>query len=104
MAFRTWAFDEGINLSTQMIDRRLGGPPRCCSRDFVAADMLVHFGAVSTPALAQLRTRFPHLARVGPNDLYLCDACRSTLIRERVIDTRDAPHDGRRKGGVNVQP
>ena len=89
--FRTWATDRKVDLPAEIVDRRLGGPPRCCSRDLVAADMLVHFGSVRTTVLAQTRTRFPHLAAVGPDDLYLCDACRATLERERIVARTEMP-------------
>jgi hypothetical protein len=85
MTFRTWAAE------ATLIDRRIDGPTRCCGRDFVAADMLVHFGLVRTTVLAQIRVRFPHLATVGPDDLYLCDACRSTLERERILSRAETP-------------
>jgi hypothetical protein len=54
----------------------------------VAADALVYFGDLLPLRLAKLLARFPYLADVPPDQLYLCDGCRGTIRRETVL-TRD---------------
>ncbi len=91
MTFRTWAIDETADPPAQVVDRRTGGPPPCCSRYLVAADALVFFGALGTAKLRKVYARFPHLSLIAVQDLYLCDACRGTLRRERILTRAEVP-------------
>jgi hypothetical protein len=67
-------------LPSRTLDRAQGdGPPVvCCSRRYVAADMLVR---VPDALVDRVRQVIPAL--VGPGPHYLCDACMSTLIRTK---------------------
>jgi hypothetical protein len=78
---KTWAEKAGSIPPSRSIDRDAGeGPPRCCARRLVAADALMYYGL-----LARVVGRFAHLQRVPLDELYLCDACGETLVRERVV-------------------
>lgn len=70
----------------RMLDREIDVyPPPCCARRRIAADVLVYVGTLPAPVLDLVRGRFPHLASIADGDLYLCDGCRETLVREQVI-------------------
>lgn len=74
------------------VDRRAGeGPPACCQRQYVAADMLVWYGGISEDALSRLMARIPRLSNVAREDLFLCDGCRAVLKRERVLLPDEMP-------------
>jgi hypothetical protein len=74
------------------VDRFRGeGPPRCCGRRRIAADMLVWYGGLGATLLGRVRSRFEHLADVPDADLYLCDGCRETLRRNRVLLRTEMP-------------
>jgi len=86
---KTWADSAGVRPPGLSMDRDAGqGPPRCCARRLVAADALVHYGDLHPTRLARVLARFPHLADVPLDQLYLCDGCRGTIRREVVL-TRD---------------
>jgi hypothetical protein len=99
--WRTWAdvlaeraVDAGTPgpLPAVPVDRFRGeGPPRCCARRRIAADMLVWYGGLGVTLLGRVRSRFPHLADTPDTDLYLCDGCRETLRRERIIARLEMP-------------
>ena len=75
-----------------VVDRAAGdGPPRCCRRRRIAADMLVWYGGLSDDALARLREALPHLANVPRDDLYLCDGCRDGLLRDGILSPEEVP-------------
>jgi hypothetical protein len=72
------------------IDER-DGPEPCCKKRRVAADTLVWYGDLPPGLLAKVRARFPHMDAVADVDLYLCDGCRETLRRERVLLRPELP-------------
>lgn len=90
MRYVTWADHESETGRTRarVLRRarsREGPSVRCCKRP-VAADQLVLFApddTVTPEAWARVRARFPHLPERGA---YLCDGCRETLRRERVLN------------------
>lgn len=85
---RTWASDAGVSPASMTLDRDAGeGPARCCARRFVAADALVFYGDLDSGKLARVRARFPDLSGAT----YLCDSCRETLRREKVIARTEMP-------------
>lgn len=89
---RTWASDAGVDPPGLSIDRDAGeGPPRCCRRRRVAADALVFYGGLPAGIRGRVLGRFPRLAEISPEERYLCDGCRETLRRERVIARTEMP-------------
>lgn len=85
---RTWADAAGVVPPARSIDRDQGeGPPRCCARRLVSADSLICYDDVSAELLSVLVTRFPHLEKA--EQIFLCDACAETLIREHLITRED---------------
>jgi hypothetical protein len=90
---KTWADVAAIVPTGLSIDRDAGeGPPRCCSRRFVAADALVYFGELATDSRSRVLARFAHLTNVPETELYLCDACRATVRREAVLSREEEPN------------
>lgn len=90
---KTWADEAGITPPSTTIDRDAGqGPkPRCCDRRYVTADALVYFGDMDTDQRLRVRNRLTRLAHAHDLTLYLCDACRETLRRERVLERAEMP-------------
>lgn len=88
----TWADTAGVIPASSTLDRDAGeGPkPRCCSRRFVSADALVLYGELASNLRQAVVARFKHLERAAA-DMYLCDSCRETLRRERVITREEMP-------------
>jgi hypothetical protein len=80
----TWADVAGIVPPGLSIDRDAGeGPPRCCQRRLVAADMLICYDEIAPERLKALVAQLPHLEGVSP--LYLCDGCSELIIRKGVM-------------------
>ena len=89
---KTWADAAGLLSPSQTIDRDAGeGPARCCGRRLVAADALICYDDVSAELLSILVTRFPHFAEA--EQIFLCDACADTLVREQLITREDRATD-----------
>lgn len=76
----------------ETLELTIDGPPPCCKKRIIASDMLVFYGGLPPGQLQKIRDRFPHLAGVADVDLYLCDGCRSTLLREKVLKWADVPN------------
>ena len=84
--------ETGPPLPATPVDRRAGeGPPRCCERDVIAADMLVWVGGLSEDALARVRAAIPRLVEAPVEELYLCDGCRERLLRRGVLTPEELP-------------
>jgi uncharacterized protein YlaI len=47
--------------------------------------MLIYYGDVGEDVADKVTTRFQHL-KDDPQSIYLCDACREILRREKVLD------------------
>ena len=89
---RTWAEASDLASPSQTVDRDAGeGPLRCCARRLVAADALICYDDVSAELLSVLVTRFPHLEKA--TEIFLCDACADTLVREQLVSREDRAID-----------
>lgn len=83
----------GVEHAGPTVDRHAGdGPPPCCGRRRVAADMLVWYGGIGPDALRRVRNVIPDLEGVDDEDVYLCDGCRGTVRRARVLTAEETPH------------
>ncbi len=92
MTFRTWASDAGFSPPARIIDREIHRlPPPCCSKRYVAADMLVYFGDMSPAQRQVVLQHMPNLRDIVPTRLYLCDGCRSTIERHGILARAEAP-------------
>lgn len=83
---KTWADERRLEEPATSVNRDAGeGPPRCCTTAVVAGDGLVWWGELPAELLERVFARFPTLATIPLEDLYLCGGCREQLFREELV-------------------
>ncbi len=109
--FRTWADhpqekDKPDSRSIDRMKERISTPGWCCNKRVLAADMLVYVGHLPAATLNKIKARMPKawnqaaaqagyglsLRKQGEVGLYLCDGCRETLRREKVLLPTEMPN------------
>ncbi len=109
--FRTWAdhpqeIDQPDTRSVDRMKERHTMPAWCCNKRVLAADMLVYMGHLPQPTLDKIKVRMQKawnraeeqagygfsLRTQGEVGLYLCDGCRETLRREKILTREEMPN------------